>query len=100
MSSIKWNKDSFIAGIIGGAVLLLVFYFIVSGIRDLIIGYLNDPYLFASPRSELIAVALNMICFRFLMLRFNREKTGKGVLFITVLATFAYIVYHYKIAPR
>ncbi len=96
MSLKNWFKDSFLIGIIAGAVLLFVFYTLVSQLRNIVVYYLNDPYIFGSPRSQVIAVGLNMICFRFLMLRFNREKTGKGVLFITVIATFAYIIYFYK----
>ena len=92
----KWTEDSFLSGLIAGVLLLLIFYTTVSQIRHFFADYYNDPYLFASPRPQLIAVALNMICFRFLMLRFNREKTGKGILFITVLATFAYIIFYYK----
>ncbi len=97
MSSIKWTKDSYLLGIFGGGMLLLLFYFIVSQIRLGIVTYLNDPYLFGPPRSELIAVTLNMIVFRFLMIKFDKEKTGKGVLLITVLSTFAYIIIKYKL---
>jgi len=96
MSLKKWTKDSFLLGLISGATLLYAFYIIVSQIRLFIVGTLNDPYLFGSPRSELIAVTLNLICFRFLLLRYHKEKTAKGILFITVISTFAYVFYYYK----
>lgn len=96
MSLKKWTKDSFIFGLIAGTVLLFVFYEIISQIRLMIVNGLNDPYLFGSPRSELIAVTLNLICFRFLLIKYTREKTAKGILFITVLITFAYFYFIYK----
>jgi hypothetical protein len=92
----KWAKDSFVFGLITGAILLFVFYFIISQTRLIIAGHLNDPYIFLDPRSQLIAVTLNLICFRFLLLKYEREKTAKGILFITVISTFAYFLVHHK----
>lgn len=92
----KLTKDSFFLGLTGGAIMLYVFYLIVSQIRLFIVTGMNDPHLFGSPRSELIAVTLNLICFRFLLLTFHREKTAKGVLFTTVVSTFVYFFYFYK----
>ena len=97
MSLKKWTKDSFLLGLFSGAVLLYLFYFLVSQIRLFIVTTMADPYLFGSPRSELIAVGLNMICFRFLLLKYNREKTAKGILFVTVIAVFVYIYFNYKL---
>ncbi len=96
MSLKKWTKDSFILGLMGGSLSLYVFYLIVSQIRLFIASTMNDPYLFGSPRSQLIAVGLNLICFRILMINLNREKTGKGLLFVTVLAVFSYYIYYHK----
>ncbi len=92
----KWTKDSFLLGVIGGSLSLYLFYLIVSQIRLFIVSSLNDPYLFGPPKSQLMAVGLNLICFRILMINFEREKTGKGVLFVTVIAVFTYYIYHYK----
>lgn len=96
MSLKKWTKDSFLLGIIGGSLTLYLFYLIVSQIRLFIVSSLNDPYLFGSPKSQLIAVGLNLIGFRILMINFEREKTGKGVLFVTVIALFSYYIYYHK----
>ena len=96
MSLKKWTKDSFLLGIIGGSLTLYLFYLIVSQIRLFIVSSLNDPYLFGSPKSQLIAVGLNLIGFRILMINFEREKTGKGVLFVTVIAVFSYYIYYHK----
>ncbi|TAH41536.1 MAG: hypothetical protein EYC69_07825 [Bacteroidetes bacterium] len=91
----SWTKDSFLLGLIGGAISLYLFFLIVSQIRLFIVSSMNNPYLFGSPRSQLIAVGLNLICFRILMINMEREKTGKGLLFVTVLAVFSYYIYYY-----
>jgi len=97
MSLNSWTKDSFLLGFFSGAGLLYIFYLIVSQIRLFIVETIQDPYAFGSPRSELIAVTLNLICFRFLLLRFNREKTAKGMLFVTVVSTFLYVFYNFDL---
>ncbi len=84
-------------GLFLGVALLFIFFLIVSQIRVFIVSGLNDPYLFDSPRSELIALTLNLICFRFLLLKYNREKTAKGILFSTVIVTFTFFFYFYKL---
>ncbi|REJ84788.1 MAG: hypothetical protein DWQ44_08110 [Bacteroidetes bacterium] len=92
-----WKKDRFVSGLVLGAVLLLIFYFAADKVRYLFVLHYNDPYIFAPPRVQLVAMALTLICFRLLLLNFNRERTAKGVLFTTVLATFAYFIWHYKL---
>jgi hypothetical protein len=96
MSLREWTKDSFIVGLLSGTISLYVFYIIVSRLRLFIVTGMNDPYLFDSPRSELIAVALNLICFRFLLLKYERERMAKGILLVTVMATFIYVYCFYK----
>ncbi len=91
MSFNRLTKDSFLLGLLGGTASLFFFIMFISFIRKMVTLSMNDPTLFASPRTELLAVTLNVVLFRFLVLRFNREKTGKGVLFITVMITFAYL---------
>jgi hypothetical protein len=87
-------KDSFPLGLLGGTASLFVFLMFIGFFRRIIAAYLNDPSIFGSPRTELLAVTLNIVLFRFLVLRFNREKTGKGVHFITVMITFAYLFFN------
>ena len=90
--------DNFTFGLLTGTVLLFVFYFVVNGIRMIFIDKMNDPYLLKPPFAQLICLAMNMIVFRIVMINMEKEKTGKGILFITVITAFVYFVVYYKMS--
>lgn len=95
-----WKKipeDAFFPGVILGALLLAVSYGIFSLLRSVGVAYYADPYFFPAPRVQLFCIVVNVVAFRFLVVRFNREQTGKGLLMITVIAAFSYFYYYYKI---
>ncbi|HRH67316.1 MAG TPA: hypothetical protein PLU53_13515, partial [Bacteroidia bacterium] len=65
-------------------------------IRSKTAQYYGNPYLFSPPRVQLFSVLLNVLVFRFLLITYDREKTAKGILFITVIAAFTYLFYFYR----
>ncbi len=93
-----WKKlpDSFIIGIVIGALSLVLFYMIFASIRSLLTDYYGDPYMLGAPRVQLFSIFLNVVCFRFVMVKTDKEKFGKGLLFITILASFVYFYYFLK----
>ena len=86
----KRIKDSFAFGLFSGAISLVVFYYLFTWIRSLLIDYYGNPYLLRPPTIQLIAVLINIIIFRLLMINYKKEQTGKGILFITVIMTLGY----------
>ena len=96
----RWSKDSFIVGLVGGSISLVAFYFLLNTIRVAIINHYENPYLMKPPTMQLITMAINVIIFRILVVNYDKEKTGKGLLFITVLATLGYFYYYSKFARQ
>lgn len=93
----KKIKNSFVFGLVSGLVSLAIFYFMFSWIRTWISNYVDNPYLFRPPVVQLLTLLVNIILFRFLMINFNKEKTGKGFLFITVISALIYFFIFFRI---
>ncbi len=89
-------KDSFITGMISGAVSIFLFYYLISFIRSLIVNYYGNQFIMRPPVVQLLTMLMNVIIFRMLMINMDKEKTGKGFLFITVLATLAYFFVYFR----
>lgn len=96
MKSEKWTRDSFIIGILSGIISLGFFYFILSFFRTLLIGYYGNEFLLRPPQVQLITMLINVIIFRILIINYGREKTGKGFLFVTVIATLVYFYIFFR----
>jgi hypothetical protein len=97
MNLVKLIKDSFVIGMLGGLVSIFSFYYIISAIRSLIISYYGNEYIMRPPVVQLLTMLMNVIIFRLLMINFEKEKTGKGFLFITVLMTLAYFFIYFRV---
>ncbi len=96
MSIVARIKDSFLIGIVTGLASIFLFYNLLSLGRTLLVNYYQNPYMLKSPAVQLITMLINIIIFRFLLIKFDREKTAKGILFVTVLLTFIYFYFFFK----
>ena len=96
MKSVRLNKDSFIIGLIGGIVVFTIIYFALSFARKILLEDYPNAILLRPLAIPLIAMGLNIILFRLVMINYGKENTGKGILFSTVLITFAYFFVFYK----
>ena len=85
-------SDSFLLGMLVGIITLLAFNFLINALRIFLVDYTGNPSLLYPPAVQLIALFLNMIFFRLVMVNLDREKTGKGILFITVLSALVYFL--------
>jgi hypothetical protein len=92
----RWNKDSFLMGIIAGLVSSVIFYFILNAIRFAVINYYGNPYMLKPPTVQLLVMMVNVILFRLLMINLDKEKTAKGFLFVTVLVSLGYFYFLFK----
>jgi hypothetical protein len=97
MSRARWIKDSFIVGLVSGAGSLTFLFYLFSYIRSLLINYTGNYYMLRPPAVQLFAMVINVILFRILMINLDKEKTAKGFLFITVLATLAYFAFYFRV---
>jgi hypothetical protein len=93
----RWNKDNFILGLITGLISLVVFYYLLTGLRMMIIKYTDDEGILRPPAIQLITMLMNVIIFRLVIINLDREKTAKGILFITVLITLGYFYIFFKV---
>jgi hypothetical protein len=100
---LKKLPDNFWFGMLTGLLCLGISYFLIYSLRLVVVNYNGNPYSFAEPRVQLIAILINVILFRFMMVTFQKEKTGRGILFTTVLLTFIYFFlysrYHFRMSP-
>ena len=97
MSRVKWIKDSFIAGLIGGTVSLILFYYFFSAMRIMVMNISGNQYILRPPAVQLFTMMINIIFFRILMINLNKEQTAKGFLFITVIVTLIYFFIFFRL---
>jgi len=93
-----WKKlpDSFALGIFFGLVSLALFYIVLAYIRIFIVSYYQNAYLFMAPRVHLFAIFLNILVFRFFIIKKDMENFGKGILLATVIPTLVYFFCYFK----
>ena len=82
--------DNFFLGMALGAGVLFLGERIIQAIRLHRYTEYTLPRILHAPKPELIVLLLNIILFRFLILKVRYEQTGKGVLFITVALVMIY----------
>ena len=98
-----WSKlpgDNFILGLVTGITMLVISYFSLRAIRLLLVDYYGNPYFFPSPRVELICILINILLFRVMIVNLEKEKTGRGILFVTVILSITYLFLFYKFNYR
>jgi hypothetical protein len=98
-----WSKlpgDNFFLGLITGITSLVISWFSLRAIRLSVVEYYGNSYIFPSPRIELICILINILFFRVMIVNLEKEKTGRGILFITVLLSITYFFLFYKFNYR
>jgi hypothetical protein len=98
-----WSKlpgDSFILGFVTGIISLIISYFSLRAIRLLFVEHYGNPYFFPAPRVELICMLINILFFRIMIVNLKKEKTGRGILFITVLLSVTFFYLFFKLNYR
>lgn len=92
----KLIKDSFVVGIFAGIVSLVFFYSLLTAFRTWLLNYSGNEMLLRPPAVQMIAMAINLIIFRLIMINVQKEKTGKGFLLVTVLLSLCYFYFFYR----
>lgn len=94
-----WNKlpeDNFLFGIIAGSASLMLTFFVLRSARVALADYYGNPYFFPSPRVELISILINILFFRVVIVNMKKDKTGRGILFTTVLISMIFFFLYFK----
>ena len=75
------KKDNFIVGLIGAGVIFIVLYSIFNLFTDFTYFSQSDDSLWV----YMLPLILDLILARFMLVKWNLEKTGKGMMFVTLL---------------
>ncbi|HKR06511.1 MAG TPA: hypothetical protein VJY62_17890 [Bacteroidia bacterium] len=93
-----FGKDSFLLGIITGLLFSGVAYYTYINYNELMSGSSYWSVKLYPPRLQLILLALTLVLFRFMMVRWNMIKTGQGLFLSVFIITIIYFFNHrYKI---
>ena len=75
------KKDNFIVGLVGAGVIFIVLYSILNLFTDFSYFSQSDDSLWV----YMVPLILDLILARFMLVKWNMEKTGKGMMFVTLL---------------
>ncbi|MEO5571369.1 MAG: hypothetical protein ABIT08_16085 [Bacteroidia bacterium] len=91
-------RDSFLIGIFAGIVISAIAYYTFINF-EIIMGSAGTLRIkLYPPRLQLIILALSLILFRFMIVRWNMIKTGQGLFLTLFFVTIIYFFnYRYKI---
>lgn len=92
-----WRQDGLLRGILLGAVLLPVVFWLVRLTGNLLSSLLDRDNLFHPPLAQLYTLAVMVVLCRFLIVNEKLESTGKGMLLLTLLTAFGYFIFSFKI---
>jgi hypothetical protein len=79
-----FKKNSFLVGILAGLLIPCVFYGILLGLNLLTTLFFQSVSMLPLNKMLFVCAALNILPIRYCFVHENLEKTGQGVLLITV----------------
>ena len=88
-----FKKDFFLAGVLIGAVLPLIF---AMGTTFVNIKFLNNPTfdIYNSKPALMLSMVFNIILFRIFMVNLKKYNMGKGLLLVTLIYMLLIIIKH------
>lgn len=75
------KKDNFIVGLIGAGVIFIVLYSILNLFTDFTYFSQSDDSLWV----YMLPLILDLVLARFMLVKWNLEKTGRGMMFVALL---------------
>lgn len=91
-------RDSILSGILFGFISISLDYILLCNFDRWYQSVTGNYSLFPAPRIQLIILAVNILLFRFLLVRWNRSETARGLLLVIVVAMAGYMLnrkYHF-----
>ena len=92
----RLKEDNLFIGLIYGLVSIALFYGIAIGANEIYFRY-YQYYLLQPPKLQIVVLALNLILFRFVMLRWKKFEMGKGMLLTLFMTVVIYVIAHRNI---
>ncbi len=88
------KKDSFITGMLLGIIPVTLGYYTFTNYHELMEGTGTLQFKLYPPRLQLIILAISLIVFRFMMVKWNMVKSGKGFFLLIFFATIIYFIFY------
>jgi hypothetical protein len=86
-----FKRDNIWLGIVMALVLPVIFYFLIK----LISGFFSTNPLTEST-IQLLALAINLLPFRYYLIRLKADKTGRGILLVTFVLALVYFYFNWS----
>lgn len=94
MISKKIPEDSFLFGLLAGAVLLAGTNFLLEKMLAVIVSSGYPVWYLQPPRLQLFILLAAILIFRYLIIVRKKENMAKGLLLVTFLTAVAYFYFH------
>lgn len=96
MISSFFKKDNFLSGLLIGVILPIIFFGIVWSIDVLLFSLFHVHLTRQTHYLYLLSAAINVVPIRYYLVNIKAEKSGIGVLVITVIYILAYFFMFYQ----
>ena len=91
----RFLGDSILAGIMIGLFSITLNYILLSNLNDVFGNFDSTKNILKEPRLQLVILLINVFLMRFMMLRWNRMRTGSGIL-IALFGAMIWFLYNNK----
>ena len=90
------KKDNYLTGLLLGVVAPIIFYGLLYLIDMLLYSFTGIHLTPQYHYLYLMSIALNIILFRYYFVSLKAEKTGKGILLVTIVCILIYFFLFFK----
>ena len=91
-------RDSILSGLVIGVVSITLDYLVLYNFDKGYQSITDNSALFVSPRIQLIILAASILLFRFMIVKWNRPETARGLLLVIFIAMAGFMLnrkYHF-----
>ncbi|MEP7263075.1 MAG: hypothetical protein ABI772_01180 [Bacteroidota bacterium] len=88
-------RDTILMGFLIGAVSIMVDYIVLFYVDKLFFNISDMGHVLKFPRLQAIVLAMNIVLFRFMIVKWKKTEAGKG-LFLSIVIITAWYIYKYK----
>jgi len=85
-------RDSILSGMVIGIISISLNYIVLYNFDRWYQYATDNGSLFFPPRIQLIVLAANILLFRFMIVKWNRPETARGILLIVFISVTAYML--------
>ena len=85
-------RDSILSGMVIGIISITLDYLVLYNFDRGYQSITENSSLFPSPRIQLIILAASILLFRFMIVKWNRPETARGLLLVIVIAMAGYML--------